>query len=72
MDKNLENSIAKIDFEHQTILEVAKQLNEAYSLTDISHTMTKLRKRKQIFPPNDFGKCGIDRRANDCGDASEY
>ncbi|MFK8038537.1 MAG: hypothetical protein AB8B74_09630 [Crocinitomicaceae bacterium] len=47
-------------------------LNDKYDLTSISNTMTKIRKKKQIFPPNVFGKCGIDRRANPCGDASDY
>lgn len=68
----LEKKIENIDFEKLTILQLSEMLQNQYDLTDVSRIMTKLRKKKQIFPPNDFGKCGIDRRANDCGDASEY
>ncbi|MFK8045036.1 MAG: hypothetical protein AB8B72_06055 [Crocinitomicaceae bacterium] len=72
MRSNLEIAIEKLDFENLNILQISSLLNSDSDLTQISNTMTKIRKRKQIFPPNVFGKCGIDRRANDCGDASEY
>jgi hypothetical protein len=69
---DLEHAIEQLDFEHLNILEVSALLPGENDLSAISNAMTVLRRKKQIFPPNDFGKCGIDRRANDCGDASEY
>ena len=72
MDTDLEQIIEKLDYDNLNILHVSELLNDKFELSDISNTLIKIRKRKEIFPPNVFGKCGIDSRANPCGDASEY
>ena len=72
MAADLENIIEKLDYENLNILQVSDILDDKYELSSISNTLIKIRKRKHIFPPNVFGKCGIDSRANPCGDASEY
>ena len=72
MSDELEKIIEKLDFENLNILQISDMLNDKFMLTSISNTMLKIKKKHQIFPPNVFGKCGIDPEANPCGDASEY
>lgn len=72
MSDELERIIEKLDFENLNILQISDMLNDNFTLTSISNTMLKIKKKNQIFPPNVFGKCGIDPEANPCGDASEY
>ena len=72
MKSDLEKLIEQLEYENLNILQVSELLDDKFELSNISRTMMKIRKRKEIFPPNVFGKCGIDSRANPCGDASEY
>lgn len=72
MTNKLERLIENLNYEGLTILQVSAILKDEFDLSMISKAMTRLYKRKEIVPPNIFGKCGIDPEANPCGDASEY
>ena len=72
MSYKLERLIENLKYEGLTILQVSNLLEEDFDLSMISQALTRIYKRKEIVPPNTFGKCGIDSRANPCGDACEY
>ena len=72
MTSKIEELIESLNYEGLTILEVSKLLEHKFDLSMISNAMARINKRKEIIPPNTFGKCGIDSEANPCGDANEY
>ena len=72
MSKDLERILKSMDIEGKTILDLSKELNDEYVLSDISRTLVKIRDKKQLFPKKTFGSCGINPDADPCGDACEY
>jgi hypothetical protein len=72
MSAQLEKILSNLDLENLTILEVSTLLKDAYDLPLISKTMSKVRRKKELCPPNAFGNCGINPEIDPCGDACEY